>query len=131
MLYRILVTGSRAWPYPNTVRHALTYEIAANKETYTQFVLIHGGSPLGGADQQADFVWECFRSAKVPVDILPAEVYPYGKYGTARQRNQMMVNLGANVCLAFATQWESGTGMTARMARRAGIRVRDYGIDTN
>lgn len=48
-----------------------------------------------------------------------------------RARNQHMVNLGADVCLAFATRWASGTGMCARMARKAGILVVDYGVDTS
>ncbi len=130
MAYRILVTGSRGWEFANTVKEALIFEIASNKEAHKEFVLIHGGCP-SGADFQADLIWEAFKNANTPVKILPQEVYPGGNFLTFKERNQYMVDLGAHVVLSFATRWASGTGQTARMARRAGIRVRDFGVDTH
>jgi hypothetical protein len=41
-----------------------------------------------------------------------------------------MVSLGADVCLAFAQAYASGTGHCARAARKAGIPVLDYGVST-
>src|SRR5690606_28867717 len=62
------------------------------------------------------------------------EVHPpdYDRWGGKAPliRNQEMVDKGANVCLAFATKWNSGTGHCARAARRAGIFVCDYGVST-
>jgi len=131
MTYRILVTGSRDWSGPSKagiIRVALT-EIIKTNIRYGEFVLVHGACPKG-ADRIAHFTWEAFRRAEIPTTLLPAEQYPGELFRSFKERNQHMVNLGADVCLAFATNWASGTGQTARMARRAGIRTLDFGADT-
>lgn len=108
---RILVTGSRKWDDWPLLCQALN---VAKPD-----VVVHGGAY--GADAMAG------QWAKVA--RLPAEVYPAA--GAPRVRNQHMVDQGADVCLAFALTWASGTGMCARMARKAGIPVIDYGVDTS
>ncbi len=129
-MYRILVTGSRAWPWPNTVNEALRSEISIHYKTHTDFVLIHGACPFGGADEYADYTWRQFQKMNLGVTIHPAEQYPMSRFIGAKARNQAMVDTNPNVVLSFAEKWASGTGMTARMARKAGIRVRDFGVDT-
>lgn len=111
---RIIVTGSRNWRNLYAVSRAL-FEHGRFGDT-----LIHGAAP--GADTMADVFWRAIG----PIERYPAEDFP-----TPRARNQHMVNLTADVVLAFATEWASGTGMTARMARKAGIPVVDYGVDTS
>lgn len=131
MIYRILLTGARDWRFPNTIRQALGSEVfRAKHEQFTSVVLIHGACP-DGADQQADTIWKIFQAADVPIDLWDAETYPGKDFVSFKARNQYMVDLGADVCLAFATRWGSGTGQTARMARRADIRTRDYGVSTD
>jgi hypothetical protein len=119
---RILVTGSRAWTDRVAVRDALLDALS----TYTTIgapVLVHGAAR--GADTIADEEWQAFA-----LPLAEPERYPARGFPSPRHRNQHMVNLGATVCLAFAKRWDSGTGMCARMARRAGITVVDVGAPT-
>jgi YspA, cpYpsA-related SLOG family len=114
---RILVTGSRTWTRDDVIYRAL----AAERHPAGANTLIHGKAP--GTDPIADH-WA--RQFGWLVEPYPAEDFP-----SPRDRNQHMVDTGADVCLAFATSWASGTGMCARMARRAGIPVTDFGVDTS
>ena len=82
--------------------------------------LVHGGAV--GLDSLADCAARTLG--------LSVEPHRAINFRTPRHRNQHMVNLGADVCLAFAQKWASGTGMCARMARKAGIPVVDYGVST-
>lgn len=119
---RILVTGSREWTDRDAIRAALLDTLS----TYTTIgapQLVHGAAK--GADTIAEEEWEAFAWP-----LAEPERYPARDFASPRARNQHMVNLGATVCLAFAQSWTSGTGMCARMARRAGIPVIDVGVST-
>lgn len=83
-------------------------------------VLVHGDAER--ADQMAKYI-----AGRLG---LPEEAHPADRFPSPRVRNQYMVDLGAAACVACATRWASGTGMCARMARRAGIPVFDLGVDT-
>lgn len=124
MTYRILVTGSREWTDNDKLQDALL-DFVHRDDTC---VLIHGACP-DGADEMAATAWAIIRDWGGD-NLLPAEAYPGKDFPSFKARNQHMVDLGADICLAFATKWESGTGQTARMARRAGIPVVDYGVST-
>ena len=127
MSYRILVTGSRDWQEWGVVEAALRREaLAGISREYKPgsqlgVYVIHGDCPTG-ADAAADVL--------APRMGLMVERYPGNDFPTYKDRNQHMVDLGADVCIAFAAKWASGTGQTARMARKAGIRTIDYGVDT-
>ena len=125
---RILVTGSRSWTGRDAVRRALLD--ALTMTTVGAPVLVHGRCPQGGADLLADQVWRELATTLPEGVIAEPEQHPVDRYPSFAARNQAMVDAGAHVCLAFATSWASGTGQTARMARRAGIRTVDYGVDT-
>lgn len=117
MTYRILVTGSRRW------RDYLDVWTAINNQMPDgDAKVVHGDCP-DGVDAMAQEFCENFD---IPVEKHNARGFP-----SFKARNQHMVDLGANVCLAFATSWMSGTGQTARMARKAGIRTIDYGVATD
>jgi hypothetical protein len=121
---RILVTGSRTWTDQSKLRLAVMREVVAAEFAA---VVVHGAAVDGlgnpaGADAMADRYARMIGTKR--------EAYPAADFPSPRHRNQHMVDLGADVCLAFATSWASGTGMCARMARRAGIPVIDYGVDT-
>ena len=128
MTLRILFTGSRHWPDETAVRHALMHTLGLYVSVGMP-VLVHGGAP--GADTMADNFW---RDMMKRYPLEEPEVHPpdYDRWGGKAPliRNQEMVDKGANVCLAFATKWNSGTGHCARAARRAGIFVCDYGVST-
>lgn len=117
---RILVTGSREWTDDSIIYRALAAHPPIALSLDLSNVVVHGKAP--GADMIADHWAHQFGWLTEP---HPAKDFP-----SPRSRNQYMVNLGADVCLTFAARWNSGTGMCARMARRAGIPVVDYGADT-
>ena len=123
---RILVTGSREWTDRAAVRSALVDALA----TYTTIglpVLVHGDA--AGADTIAHEEWAALERSR-PGWLARPERYRARDFPSPRARNQHMVDLGATVCLAFAHDWASGTGMCARMARRAGIPTFDHGAST-
>lgn len=116
---RILVTGSRNWDDRDTIRQAL----ASAWETlgrHPEATLVHGDCHLGGADRIADGIW---RSWGLPVEPHPAERGHDGRI-LGPERNQHMVDLGADLCLAFPLAGSRGTRNCMRLARQAGIEVR-------
>ncbi len=97
------------------------YQRYREPEEYAVTV-IHGDAP--GGDQLAK---------EVALSLGWSEKgYPARDFPSPRARNQHLVDLlpRARVCGARATSWASGTGMCARMARRAGIETVDFGVDT-
>lgn len=80
--------------------------------------LVHGGAR--GADHMAGSIW---RMNGGPVEVHHAE-WSKGK-GAGYARNAEMVNLGADVCIAFfANRAENrGTRHCSTLAASAGIKV--------
>ena len=87
-------------------------------------MVVHGGCPTGADAAAGAFA----RQAGIEVEVF--EPNPADGSQRFRIRNQRMVDVGADLCLTFADGWASGTGMCARMARTAGIRTVDYGVNT-
>jgi len=118
---RVLITGSRGWRDETVLWDALT-ELVRDMDP-SEVTVVHGGA--AGVDQLAD---RGARELGMRRELhMPIRGDGPDRY---RMRNQRMVNAGADLCLAFADRWASGTGMCARMARAAGIRTVDYGVDT-
>ncbi|HQR18333.1 MAG TPA: SLOG family protein [Gemmatimonadales bacterium] len=114
--YRILVTGSREWgDLPSVARElaALRRRVDAGRE----IVVVHGAAK--GLDVTADFA---ATSLHMTTEPHPADWATHGK-GAGPIRNQAMVDLGADVCLAFPTKSSVGTWDCVRRANAAGIRV--------
>lgn len=113
---RILITGARAWK-----DYSALYDVLWDlSDEYADAVLVHGDA--NGVDRVAASTWNLFG--------LPTEAHPASDHATPLDRNLHMVGLGADLCIAFATRWASGTGHCARAARRAGIPTIDYGVST-
>jgi hypothetical protein len=113
---RILITGSRDWADRESMRAALFQQLTKLRpESGRAAVLIHGG--CRGADSMAAAIW---RSWGLSIEQHDADWAADGK-AAGPIRNQRMVNLGADICLAFPTAGSRGTYDCVRRAREAGI----------
>jgi hypothetical protein len=131
---RILVTGSRDWTDRAAVVDALAWVIEKCGvippiDGLEDFTLVHGACPTG-ADAIADEVgvdWQ--QRYGLNIERHPAEWRrPDGSVdkGAGFRRNAEMVNLGANVCLAFIKNNSKGASHTADLAEKAGIPTRRF-----
>lgn len=124
---RVLVTGSRDWGDYDRVETALLAVLETNA------ILVSGHCPTG-----ADFIAEEFwKSWGAEVELHSADWDKHGK-SAGFIRNQEMVDLGADICLAFIGPCTSlrcnrkdkhgshGTTDTAKRAEKAGIPVKRY-----
>lgn len=136
MTKRILITGSRNWTDKQAIYLALGQQCA----NVGDVVIVHGGAR--GADTiAASYAEGRFR---ITAEAHPAEwnkpcgtgCYhrPRVKGGKpycplqGHYRNQRMVDLGADVCLAFPLGESRGTRDCMKRAKRAGIPVIDLGV---
>jgi hypothetical protein len=113
---RILITGSRFWTDEDAIRQAIT--IAARGVSSHKITVVHGGAR--GADTIAGRVAESFD---IDVEVHQANWRRYGK-SAGHRRNADMVNLGADICLAFPIGESRGTRGCMKLAEQAGIPVR-------
>lgn len=125
--YRVLVTGSRTWEDVRTLRSALNDVLTGLPNLATPVVVVHGDCPHG-ADRQAS-VW--VRDAqRGPLFVVTEEKHPANWQLNGKRagfiRNQLMVNLGADICLAFIKDGSRGASHTARLAEQAGIETRRF-----
>lgn len=131
MSKRLLVTGSRDWTDQLAIVKAL-WDAHAELSPGT-ITLVHGACPTG-ADHIADMVWSTNQH---PVERHPAE--RYGRWPACGPiRNKAMVDLGADLCLAFINPCTSrrcvrrdvhdshGAAHCVTLAIKAGIPVRVF-----
>lgn len=109
---RILVTGSRDWDDVSTIFNALNHLM---KRWGTNITVVHGGAK--GADTIAG-QWTGVQF--VGEEVHPADWNQYGKRA-GFIRNSEMVNLGADICLAFIKNNSKGATMCADLAEKADI----------
>lgn len=112
---RILITGGRDFNHKEIVMQALTDTIASFSGE--EVVVVHGGAK--GADTLAA---ECAKKLGAGVECHPADWETHGKKA-GPIRNVHMVNLGADICLAFPSQQSKGTWHCVKKAREAGIKT--------
>ena len=125
---RLLVTGSRTWTDTNLIRIALRAAVISLGVPPREIEVISGGA--GGLDREAVRI-----ARQMGMRIRPTLLPDYAKHGheAPKVRNAAMVaelDPKEDLGLAFAERWASGTGHCARLARRGGICVVDYGVDT-
>ncbi|MFF7335404.1 SLOG family protein [Streptomyces sp. NPDC008150] len=134
--YRVLVTGSRDWDDVVTIAAAIEQAVIdAGDRTV---LVVHGACP-SGADRHADHYARWMRSKGCGVDVeshRPERFGPWPSCGPIRNRH--MVDLGADLCLAFIGPCTSsrcrkpgphpshGASGCADLAEQAGIPVRRY-----
>lgn len=133
--YRILVTGSRDWTDTGQIWLRLGDAVGTihRDALHREIVIVHGACPTG-ADQIAD---EWGRRYGATIEQHEAEDHgPWPYCGPIR--NQHMVSLGADLCLAFIGPCTSprcrrpephpshGASGCADLAEQAGIRTRRW-----
>lgn len=111
---RVLVTGSRDW-------HDVDVVFAALSEVCTEVgtVVVHGDCPTGADRIASDW---CQTQRDIFEEKHPAN-WKFGK-SAGPIRNQHMVDLGADICLAFPLPESRGTRHCMTAAAKAGIPVR-------
>lgn len=116
---RAIVTWNRTWANAVAIRAAL-------RTLPEGSTVVHGGCPTG-ADVIASLLAR--RMGLVP-EVHPAEWDIHG-HAAGPIRNQVMVDLGADVCFAFGELQRmkrgklrnTGTGDCVERCKKAGIRV--------
>jgi hypothetical protein len=121
---RILVTGSRDWDDADKISEVLWQAVMLKPPPYT---LVTGACPTG-----ADFIAESLAvltNNRHPhtwvIERHPAQWGVHGKRA-GFVRNAEMVELGADVCVAFIKNNSRGATMTADLAEKAGIPTKRY-----
>lgn len=151
---RVLITGSRDWDETDadgTIEGAIfdllvdeadlawerdlkeqdpDVKTAVAVHTDRELVFVHGACPTG-ADAIVDrYVEHYTKYYGFPwtVERYPADWDTHGR-AAGPIRNRQMVELGADVCLAFIKNNSRGASGTARMAEEAGIRTVIYRVN--
>lgn len=120
MSYRILVTGSRTWwDYAELTLHL--NDVVQENGGPGNVVIVHGACPRG-ADEMAD---QYANACAIKVERHPADWERHGRRA-GFIRNAEMVELGADICLAFIRDGSRGATHTADLAEKAGIPVRRW-----
>lgn len=138
---RVLITGSRSWPDPRLLEDTLL-DIwhDATQNGHAGILVVHGGAagadtlahrwaknhePHGVTPEKHAADWE----GPCAPDCQPGH-RKRRRDGTTycptagHRRNQHMVDLGADLCLAFHHNGSTGTADAIRRAQAAGIPVR-------
>ena len=108
--HRVLITGSRTWTDHTTIRTSLA------AVWHPDTVLVSGACPRG-ADALCEACWTAWGGQ---IERHPADWTRHGQAAGFR-RNQHLVSLGADVCLAFIRDHSPGATHTAAIADAAGI----------
>lgn len=118
---RVIVTGSRRWAAKNLVYDALNRVF----DESGPFAVVHGACSTG-ADLAAH-EWSTLAGGLLGCTEhrFPAAWAERGK-AAGPERNRQMIEAGADLVLAFPLPEGSGTQHTMRLAREAGIEVREY-----
>ena len=112
---RLLITGSRNWCNATQMSEALRYVWISIFIRNPETTLVHGAAR--GADLLAKAIWE---KRGLVAEGHPADWHKYGKRA-GRIRNEEMVSLGADYCVAFLRPESIGTKHCLEIAREAGI----------
>ncbi|MEU1309467.1 SLOG family protein [Streptomyces cinnamoneus] len=124
--YRVLVTGSRDWDDPERVRFELNSIYDALISPGQTMTVVHGACPTG-ADRHAH-QWCADRQrfgGPVIEEQHPATWLTHSR-AAGPLRNKHMVDLGADLCLAFIRAGSRGATHCARLAEAADIPIRRY-----
>jgi len=115
--YRLLVTGGRNFSDKDLIFNVFEYYTRRQSWRPDPIRLISGGAR--GADAYAEYAAE---GLGWDIELHPADWATHGR-AAGGIRNQRMVDLGANICIAFPDPDSVGTWDCVKRAVAAGIRV--------
>jgi hypothetical protein len=119
---RILITGSRDWTNKVVVANSIRQAWIDAGKPY-RVTIIHGGA------RGADYIADAFaKRMHFGTEKHEANWEEFGKKA-GYIRNQNMVDLGADICLAFIRNESRGATMCADLAEKAGIPVKIWRQD--
>jgi hypothetical protein len=121
--FRILVTGSRTWDDKEFIWNVLDLALAELRDV----TVVHGACPKGADAIAHGWVRHQLVNGggEVRAERHPADWSTHGRAAGFR-RNAEMVQLGADLCLAFVRDGSRGASNCADLAERAGIEVRRF-----
>lgn len=134
---RILITGSRDWPDEEFVWEMIDIAIlhrdafGEHDESWgRQITIVHGACPTGADAHASNYCedhagWWDNEGIALSEEPHPANWKDLGKRA-GFVRNSHMVNLGADLCLAFIKDDSKGASHTAAFAEERGIPTRRY-----
>jgi hypothetical protein len=121
---RVLFTGSRDWVNPTWIRTDLSELLWHAHQRRQRLVIVHGahweGVDLHVAEWCSEILTLATMATALRVEAYPANWAAFHKSAGPR-RNQHMVSLGADLCLAYPKGGSYGTRGCARMAAAARI----------
>jgi hypothetical protein len=118
IMFRLLITGSRSWTDIAAIR--AEFDIVREHEG-TDVILVSGNCPNGAdkmcEDLAAEYGWQ------VELHPLDWKSGPEGTYNPRAgfDRNELMVELGADFVLAFVKDNSGGAMNTVGHARKGGL----------
>ena len=122
---RVLVTGSRDWTAVGRLYEKLDEQLRLAHTAGVELIIVHGDNQ-SGADRIAQ---RWVHTARLIFNGVDEEPHPanWREFHKAAGgiRNQGMVDLGADVCLAAPLPDSRGTYDCMRRARAAGIPVEE------
>lgn len=118
---RILITGSRDWTDKDAVIDAIMDLNNWYPIDWDEVVIVHGDCPTG-ADKIAD---DWAKATGIETDPHPANWELFGK-AAGPKRNKEMVDLGADIVLAFPKGKSAGTRGCIKLAQEAGLPVKIF-----
>lgn len=120
-MFRLLISGSRDWSDKLTI----VRELAIFAREYGQDVVLVSGACDKGADSMCESVGKTFKW-KIETHRPQWDKKVDGSYNRSAgfQRNELMVNLGADACLVFIKNESAGASHTAQLAQKAEINTK-------
>ncbi|MEE9393745.1 MAG: SLOG family protein [Planctomycetota bacterium] len=118
--YRIIVTGSRHYRRGHPIMVAIADAVTTDEAITRPITIITGGA--AGADSIAT---RFAGAAGYSVQQYTADWATHGR-SAGPKRNQLMVDAGADICLAFPIGDSQGTRDCMRRCVAAGIPVKEY-----
>lgn len=118
---RVIVTGSRKWEDKAAVYDALN----SIYMEHGPFVVVHGACSTGADAIAHTWVELANQLVRVGEEQFPAAWEARGKRA-GPERNERMIQAGADLVLAFPLPDGTGTQHTMKLAREAGIPIKEF-----